>query len=223
MANEAVENEAIMGLLGELGISDNDSVADDESSNQNEQINAEQEINETNEQESLLEANKQESLNSTDSKNTQSQTEANPAMGEILAGLNNTQIKALSQLGLMPVIEQLNGVIQAQNNANEQARRQAVFDENLKKLNADFPNIKPDELAKFANANELSGALGEDYAGWKMVAKAMQIIAKNTDKPDEIISGSGLGASDDAFSRLKKNENVSDIEIGAELLKSLGV
>ena len=65
--------------------------------------------------------------------------------------------------------------------------------------------------------------LGENYDGWKAVAKAMISLAKVSGEPDPII-GSNRGAGGvNAFERVKKGENVSDIELGAEILKSAGM
>ena len=65
--------------------------------------------------------------------------------------------------------------------------------------------------------------LGENYDGWKAVAKTMISLAKVSGEPDPII-GSNRGAGGvSAFERVKKGENVSDIELGAEILKSAGM
>ncbi|WP_162166278.1 HIT family hydrolase [Campylobacter fetus] len=130
-------------------------------------------------------------------------------------GLNNLQMQLNAQQ------EALNAQQEKINIASEQARLQSVFNANLEQLKKEFPTIDPDELGKFAMQKELFSFLGEDYKGWKLVASHMISLAKPTSTPDQITSSSGKTGEITAFDKLKKGENVSDIEFGAELLKSI--
>nr|DAJ63953.1 MAG TPA: hypothetical protein [Caudoviricetes sp.] len=119
--------------------------------------------------------------------------------------------------------EQLAQFQAAQAAAAEQARQQEIFNKNSAEFKKDFPTIKLEELGKFADENGFMPLLGENYDGWKAVAKAMISLAKVSGEPDPII-GSNRGAGGvNAFERVKKGENVSDIELGAEILKSAGM
>ena len=119
--------------------------------------------------------------------------------------------------------EQLAQFQAAQAAAAEQARQQGIFNKNAAEFKKDFPTIKLEELGKFADENGFMPLLGENYDGWKAVAKAMIGLAKVSGEPDPII-GSNRGAGGvSAFERVKKGENVSDIELGAEILKSAGM
>ena len=119
--------------------------------------------------------------------------------------------------------EQLAQFQAAQAAAAEQARQQEIFNKNSAEFKKDFPTIKLEELGKFADENGFLPLLGENYDGWKAVAKAMINLAKVSGEPDPII-GSNRGAGGvNAFERVKKGENVSDIELGAEILKSAGM
>ena len=119
--------------------------------------------------------------------------------------------------------EQLAQFQAAQAAAAEQARQQEIFNKNSAEFKKDFPTIKLEELGKFADENGFMPLLGENYDGWKAVAKAMIGLSKVSGEPDPII-GSNRGAGGvSAFERVKKGENVSDIELGAEILKSAGM
>ena len=119
--------------------------------------------------------------------------------------------------------EQLAQFQAAQAAAAEQARQQEIFNKNSAEFKKDFPTIKLEELGKFADENGFMPLLGENYDGWKAVAKTMISLAKVSGEPDPII-GSNRGAGGvSAFERVKKGENVSDIELGAEILKSAGM
>lgn len=119
--------------------------------------------------------------------------------------------------------EQLAQFQAAQAAAAEQARQQEIFNKNSAEFKKDFPTIKLEELGKFADENGFMPLLGENYDGWKAVAKTMISLAKVSGEPDPII-GSNRGAGGvSAFERVKKGESVSDIELGAEILKSAGM
>lgn len=132
-------------------------------------------------------------------------------------GLNNLAVQLKQQQAI------INAQKEAMAQSQEQARREQVFSSNLAQLKKEFPTIDPDELGKFANEKELIGFLGEDYKGWKLVASHMISLAKPTSSPDPITSSNGKSAEASAFDKIKKGEDVSDIEFGAELLKSIGM
>ena len=119
--------------------------------------------------------------------------------------------------------EQLAQFQAAQAAAAEQARQQEIFSKNSAEFKKDFPTIKLEELGKFADENGFMPLLGENYDGWKAVAKAMINLAKVSGEPDAIIGSNRGGGGVNAFERVKKGENVSDIELGAEILKSAGM
>ena len=134
------------------------------------------------------------------------------------------QAALLEQLGLGNLAQmqgQLNELMAGQAKAQEQARAQAVFNQNSASFEKEFPTIKLEELGKFAEANGFMQFLGEDYNGWKLVAKAMLNVATPKQEPDAITGNGGGGNEISAFERLKKGEDVSDIELGAELLKGV--
>jgi len=119
--------------------------------------------------------------------------------------------------------EQLAQFQAAQAAAAEQARQQEIFNKNSAEFKKDFPTIKLEELGKFADENGFMPLLGENYDGWKAVAKAMINLAKVSGEPDPIIGSNRGTGGVNAFERVKKGENVSDIELGAEILKSAGM
>lgn len=124
--------------------------------------------------------------------------------------------------GMPQMQEQIRQLQEAQAQAQEAARKRAVFDKNLDQFSKDYPTIKPEEMGKWAEQNGFLSLLGENYDGWKAVANAMIKIATPTQKPDEIIDTNRSGGELSAFDRIKKGEDVSDVEIGAELLKQAG-
>ena len=141
------------------------------------------------------------------------------------AQLPPEQQALLDSMGLqgMPQMqEQIRQLQEAQAQAQEAARKRAVFDKNLDQFSKDYPTIKPEEMGKWAEHNGFLPLLGENYDGWKAVANAMIKIATPTQKPDEIIDTNKSGGELGAFDRMKKGEDVSDVEIGAELLKQAG-
>lgn len=142
------------------------------------------------------------------------------------AAMTPEQQAMLESMGLGDlgqIKEQLAQFQAAQAAAAEQARQQEIFNKNSAEFKKDFPTIKLEELGKFADENGFMPLLGENYDGWKAVAKAMINLAKVSGEPDPII-GSNRGAGGvNAFERVKKGENVSDIELGAEILKSAGM
>ena len=137
------------------------------------------------------------------------------------ANVSPEQQQMIEQLGLSQMRAQINEIAAKQAEAQEQARRQAVFNQNITQFEKEFPTIKPQELGKFAEANGALDFLGENYNGWKLVAMAMINKAAPQSEPDAIVGNGGGKNEVSAFDRLKKGESVSDLEIGAELLKGL--
>ncbi|MBE2985350.1 HIT family hydrolase [Campylobacter sp. RM9344] len=132
----------------------------------------------------------------------------------------------LEQLGLTDINqmrEQLNALQQQQAQAQEMARRQEIFNKNLDTFNKDFPTIKAEELGEWAEKNGFLNLLGEDYNGWKAVAMAMINVAKPTSEPDPILGADKAGGELGVFDKLKNGEEVDDVEIGAQILKSAGL
>lgn len=119
--------------------------------------------------------------------------------------------------------EQLKAFQEAQEAQLEAKRQQEVFDKNSVEFKKDFPTIKLEELGEFAEKNGFLPLLSEDYLGWKAVATAMINLAKSNEKPDEIIGDNRVGNEISAFERQQKGEHVSDVELGAELLKSANI
>ena len=158
-------------------------------------------------------------------KETPKSEEATPKQS-VPAVMTPEQQAMLESMGLGDIgqiKEQLAQFQAAQAAAAEQARQQEIFNKNSAEFKKDFPTIKLEELGKFADENGFMPLLGENYDGWKAVAKAMINLAKVSGEPDPII-GSNRGAGGvSAFERVKKGENVSDIELGAEILKSAGM
>ncbi|QCD44115.1 HIT family hydrolase [Campylobacter mucosalis] len=137
---------------------------------------------------------------------------------------NASQREILEQMGLgelAGVSEQLKAMQEQMAQQQEEARRQNVFNQNITQFEKEFPTINPKEFGEFAKANGFDGYLGEDYNMWRLVANTMLQIATPKQKPDEIIGNGGGKNEISAFERLKNGEDVSDIEIGAELLKGL--
>lgn len=119
--------------------------------------------------------------------------------------------------------EQLAQFQAAQAAAAEQARQQEIFNKNSAEFKKDFPTIKLEELGKFADENGFMPLLGENYDGWKAVAKAMINLAKVSGEPDPIVGGNRGAGTVSAFDRMEKGESVSDVELGAEILKTAGM
>lgn len=201
------ENEAIDALMGAFN-------EDQESETTNEPAAQPGEP-----QEAPQEASKEPELKETP-KSEATPKESTPAV------MTPEQQAMLDSMGLGDIgqiREQLAQFQAAQAAAAEQARQQEIFNKNSAEFKKDFPTIKLEELGKFADENGFMPLLGENYDGWKAVAKAMIGLAKVSGEPDPII-GSNRGAGGvSAFERVKKGENVSDIELGAEILKSAGM
>lgn len=201
------ENEAIDALMGAFN-------EDQESETTNEPAAQPGEP-----QEAPQEASKEPELKETP-KSEATPKESTPAV------MTPEQQAMLDSMGLGDIgqiREQLAQFQAAQAAAAEQARQQEIFNKNSAEFKKDFPTIKLEELGKFADENGFMPMLGEDYDGWKAVAKAMIAIAKTNGEPDPIIGSNRNSNEVGAFDRMKKGESVSDVELGAEILKTAGM
>lgn len=204
------ENEAIDALMGAF---DNDEQAAEPTSEAVSEPREQAATQETSATEQAIEAPKEAP-----------KSEATPK--ESASAVTPEQQAMLDSIGLGDIgqiREQLAQFQAAQAAAAEQARQQGIFNKNSAEFKKDFPTIKLEELGKFADENGFMPLLGENYDGWKAVAKAMISLAKASGEPDPII-GSNRGTNEvGAFDRIKKGENVSDVELGAEILKAAGM
>lgn len=203
------ENDAIEALMG--AFDEGQDTASEEPTQASEPQEAAQETSE----EPVAQAPKQ----------TPKSEEATPkeSAPAVMTPEQQAMLESMGLGDLGQIKEQLAQFQAAQAAAAEQARQQEIFNKNSAEFKKDFPTIKLEELGKFADENGFMPLLGENYDGWKAVAKAMINLAKVSGEPDAII-GSNRGAGGvNAFERVKKGENVSDIELGAEILKSAGM
>ena len=204
------ENEAIDALMGAF---DNDEQAAEPTSEAVSEPREQAATQETSATEQAIEAPKE----APKSEATQKES-ASAVTPEQQAMLDSIGLGDIGQIR-----EQLAQFQAAQAAAAEQARQQGIFNKNSAEFKKDFPTIKLEELGKFADENGFMPLLGENYDGWKAVAKAMISLAKVSGEPDPII-GSNRGTNEaGAFDRIKKGENVSDVELGAEILKTAGM
>jgi hypothetical protein len=204
------ENEAIDALMGAF---DNDEQAAEPTSEAVSEPREQAAAQETSATEQAIEAPREAPKSeATQKESTSAVTPEQQAMLDSIG---------LGDIG--QIREQLAQFQAAQAAAAEQARQQGIFNKNSAEFEKDFPTIKLEELGKFADENGLMPLLGENYDGWKAVAKAMINLAKVSGEPDPII-GSNRGTNEaGAFDRIKKGENVSDVELGAEILKAAGM
>lgn len=204
------ENEAIDALMGAFG---NDEQAAEPTSEAVSEPQEQAAAQETSTTEQAIEASKEAPKSeATQKESTSAVTPEQQAMLDSIG---------LGDIG--QIREQLAQFQAAQAAAAEQARQQGIFNKNSAEFKKDFPTIKLEELGKFADENGFMPLLGENYDGWKAVAKAMINLAKVSGEPDPII-GSNRGTNEaGAFDRIKKGENVSDVELGAEILKAAGM
>lgn len=203
------ENDAIEALMG--AFDEGQDTASEEPTQANDPQEAAQETSEAPVAEAPKETPKSEEA---------TPKESAPA---VMTPEQQAMLESMGLGDLGQIKEQLAQFQAAQAAAAEQARQQEVFNKNSAEFKKDFPTIKLEELGKFADENGFMPLLGENYDGWKAVAKAMINLAKVSGEPDPII-GSNRGAGGvNAFERVKKGENVSDIELGAEILKSAGM
>lgn len=158
--------------------------------------------------------------------NTANGAEANVTKEQPPIEFNLANKEALDELGLGEMAEQLQGgleFLEQQKKAlaeqQETARLTAVFEGNIKKFKEAFPTIKPDELYNFIKDNGYQDLLSEDYRSFELIGNAMINLAKNSNRADDITPSSGNSGKKSAFERLRDKEEVSDLEIGAELLE----
>lgn len=202
------ENDAIEALMGAFD------EGQDTASEEPTQASEPQEAKETNE------APAAEAPKETPKSEEATPKESAPA---VMTPEQQAMLESMGLGDIGQIKEQLAQFQAAQAAAAEQARQQGIFNKNSTEFKKDFPTIKLEELGKFADENGFMPLLGENYDGWKAVAKTMISLAKVSGEPDPII-GSNRGAGGvSAFERVKKGENVSDIELGAEILKSAGM
>ena len=103
----------------------------------------------------------------------------------------------------------------------EEFKKQKMFDGMVAEFKKEFPEIELKEMGEFANTNNLSNLLNSgDVNQWKVVATAMRLMAKPKQTPDAITPTAQKGAETTVWERLQKNEDVSDTEFGAALLKA---
>ena len=204
------ENEAIDALMGAF---DNDEQAAEPTSEAVSEPREQAAAQETSATEQAIEAPREAPKSeATQKESTSAVTPEQQAMLDSIG---------LGDIG--QIREQLAQFQAAQAAAAEQARQQGIFNKNSAEFEKDFPTSKLEELGKFADENGFMPLLGENYDGWKAVAKAMINLAKVSGEPDPII-GSNRGTNEaGAFDRIKKGENVSDVELGAEILKAAGM
>lgn len=203
------ENDAIEALMG--AFDEGQDTASDEPTQASEPQEVVQETSEAPVAQAPKEAPKSEEA---------TQKESAPA---VMTPEQQAMLESMGLGDLGQIKEQLAQFQAAQAAAAEQARQQEIFNKNSAEFKKDFPTIKLEELGKFADENGFMPLLGENYDGWKAVAKTMISLAKVSGEPDPII-GSNRGAGGvSAFERVKKGESVSDIELGAEILKSAGM
>ncbi|WP_169753549.1 HIT family hydrolase [Campylobacter mucosalis] len=219
------EQDAINALLGEFESEANETSKEEQETQAQQESAGEQEPTQTAtpnlSKDDISEAmlNAMQKMRSTEQEQalnaqTQAQDEAKRA----------SEREILEQMGLgelAGVSEQLKAMQEQMAQQAEEARRQNVFNQNITQFEKEFPTINPKEFGEFAKANGFDGYLGEDYNMWRLVANTMLQIATPKQKPDEIIGNGGGKNEISAFERLKNGEDVSDIEIGAELLKGL--
>lgn len=221
------ESEAIEALLNELD-GENAEVENAEVSENAENVEAKNAENAQAVQEAPKEPSNAEIMEAIAKLNAQ-QPEQNAEIAQEqppeLSPEQLVQIQALKDLGLEKLPEQLKAqqeFIEAQKaklaEQQELTRRKAVFDENVDKFKKEFPGVDLDDFAKFINSNNYGQLLDENYQLWQVLGKAMVNMATQTQKPDAIIASSGNGTAKSAFSKLKDGDEVSDIELGAELL-----
>lgn len=140
---------------------------------------------------------------------------------------NANQREILEQLGLGELAgmsEQLKAMqekMAQEAQIAEEQRRQNVFNHNITQFEKEFPTINPRDFGEFAKTHGFDGYIGEDYNMWRLIANTMLQVATPKNAPDEIIGNGGGKNEVSAFERIKNGEEVSDIEIGAELLKGL--
>lgn len=218
------EQEAIQSLADELIREDEVSTQEiQETPDQVEQQENQNVITQQNLQDAINNALAQKQVSQTQEQDSQSNN-VNSELG--VNEFSEEQLKTLNSLGLGGINELIRAVkdIQKQNEeAKAEKQRRESFAVEIEKFKETYPTIKPDEIAKWANERGFDALLSQGFDGWSAIAKEMIKQAKNTQIPDEIIGTNKLGNELGAFEKIKKGEEVSDIEIGTDLLKSAGL
>ncbi|AQW81373.1 hypothetical protein CPIN17260_1084 [Campylobacter pinnipediorum subsp. pinnipediorum] len=132
--------------------------------------------------------------------------------------------QTLEQLGIGNYDElaaQVEQMKQMQQEAILKEQKRQTFNKNLEQFSKDFPTIKPEDMGKWAETNGFLNFLGDDYTGWKLVAQAMMNVATPKEKPDNIIGNTGSASESNVFEKIKKGEDVSNVDLGSALLGEL--
>ncbi|MCD8212680.1 MAG: hypothetical protein LUC34_01255 [Campylobacter sp.] len=214
------EQEAIATLLNE--ITDGE-ISQEPTAGEEAQTNAQ-----PSEQAQQVVSAQQERQSQDTAKQTQDEQEVSKepqAPQEVQNVITAETLKKLNELGIdLSALAQAVAHLSAKQEAqDEQARQKEVFEKNINRLRSEFPTIKPDDLGKWAQQNELEGLISDDYSGWRAVAMAMLNTATPQQSPDNTIGTNKNGNELGAFEKLKKGEDVSDVELGASLLKQAGL
>ncbi|MBR8466184.1 HIT family hydrolase [Campylobacter sp. faydin G-140] len=219
------EQDAINALLGEFESEANEMGKEEQETQVQQENTGEQEPTQTAMPNLSKDDISEAMLNAMQKMKSTEQEQALNAQAQAQSEAKNaSQREILEQMGLGELAgmsEQLKAMQEQMAQQAEEARRQNVFNQNITQFEKEFPTINPKEFGEFAKANGFDGYLGEDYNMWRLVANTMLQIATPKQRTDEIIGNGGGKNEISAFERLKNGEDVSDIEIGAELLKSL--
>ncbi|MGH1601568.1 hypothetical protein [Campylobacter majalis] len=220
------EQQAMTALLGELEQAD----TNEQNTTQQEVQNLEQEVSQA-QNETAVKAQTQEQSDAKEAL-AQDGTALNQASGsstqeqQTQKELTQEQLRLLNELGIGNIGEIIQAVRTLQSESEalkaEQARRE-TFATELSKFKEAFPQIEPDEMAKWAQDRGFDAMLTQGFNGWSAIAKQMIAQATTLAKPDDIISTNKQGNELGAFEKMQKGEDVSDIQIGAELLKTAGL
>lgn len=160
-------------------------------------------------------------------------------LGELAKKIDKQEEKELSEEELMIQqakeklgLEELQKQQQEMYEMYQKQQQQLQMQEKLDKMEEEFtkanPNIKLKELDKWATENGLTeqmqlGFESGNVAIWNVLADAMQKVAEVKNKPDPITPTASKGAETTVWERQKRGEEVSDIDIGADLLKTAGL
>lgn len=102
----------------------------------------------------------------------------------------------------------------------EEMRAQKELEVIINTFKKEFPEVELKDMGEFAETNDLMDLLNSrDLNQWRVVAKAMRVVAKPAAKPDAITPTAQKGAETTVWDRMKKGDEVSDTEFGAALLK----
>lgn len=204
-----------------------------------EQANSEYRVGENGEQDSDIELSEEEALILKEFIDKEEALRAHIAYLEELLVNNQNGNQMLAQGGVdvngMPnnqedmsgeakneqAIAQLQQELQAQQEYIEEQNAFVEFQKIWEDFSKTHPNVEQDELAKWAIENDLEPLLA-NKEGWDTIYRALRLQASSKETPDFITPTSKSSGDINAFDRRKKGEDVSDIELGLELLKTLG-